>query len=319
MPIDPVTGTIIAAGIAGAGQGANAYATGKMNKKSREFSREMYQRTKTDNLTNWQMQNEYNSPQQQMQRLKNAGLNPNMLYDKTGAVIPAQNINTPDVQSAQFRTPEFGNIGTGLVQGYFDTKIKQAQYDNFKAQNTVLLQESVLKAAQAAGEVVRTQGQSLSNTFAEQNLTNALKKAGMETDKLGADIEFTLSENQRRAVMNSQNLQESIQRVKNMATQNINDQATLNIINQNLENLRKDGVIKQLDINLKKNGIQPTDALWQRIVAQLISDILPEGGLSGIGKNIETSVKNWADNKYNNLFPKNQRDKSTMSWWIPKY
>jgi ribosomal protein L15 len=304
MPIDPVTGTIIAAGIAGAGQGANAYATGKMNKKSREFSREMYERTKTDNLTNWQMQNEYNSPQQQMQRLKNAGLNPNMLYDKTGAVIPAQNINTPDVQSAQFRTPEFGNIGTGLVQGYFDTKIKLAQYDNFKAQNTVLLQDAALKAAQAAGEVVRTQGNTLDNTFARENLQNALKKAGMETTKLGADIDFTLSENQRRAVMNSQNLSESIQRVKNLATQNINDKATLNVINQNYRNLIKDGTLKQLDINLKKDGVQPTDALWQRIVAQLISDILPKGGLSTIGQTV-----------YEN-YPKWQKD--AKEWWSEK-
>jgi hypothetical protein len=294
--MDPiVTSAIIGGGISALSGAANAAGTGAQNRKSRAFSREMYQQQKADNIQFWNMQNEYNSPEAQMARLKGAGLNPNMLYDKTGAVIPAQNINTPDVQSAQFRTPDFGSIGSGLVQGYFDTKIKQAQYDNLKAANTVSQQEAILKAAQAAGEVKRTEGQGISNTLASSNLDAMIRRAGLENQKIVADTQFTLNSDQRAAISNTQSVAESVQRVKNMATQNINDAATLNLINQNLRNLVKDGTLKQLDIELKRTGAQPTDELWQRVVGRLVSDIMPSGGLPAIGR----SIMNWANEKFN--------------------
>jgi hypothetical protein len=254
----------------------------------------MYQQQKADNIQFWNMQNEYNSPQAQMARLKGAGLNPNMLYDKTGAVIPAQNINTPDVQSAQFRTPDFGGVGSGLVQGYFDTKIKQAQYDNLKVANTVSQQEAILKAAQAAGEVKRTEGQGISNTLASSNLDAMIRRAGLENQKLIADTQFTLNSDQRAAISNTQSVAESVQRVKNMATQNINDAATLKLINQNYSNLVKDGTLRQLDIELKRTGVQPTDELWQRAIGRIISDIIPTGGLPSIG----SSIFDWAKGKF---------------------
>jgi len=295
--MEPVSTTaLIGAGISALSAGGTAAATGAQNRKSRAFSREMYQQQKADNIQFWNMQNEYNSPQAQMARLKGAGLNPNMLYDKTGAVIPAQNINTPDVQSAQFRTPDFGSVGTGLVQGYFDTKIKQAQYDNLKAANTVSQQEAILKAAQAAGEVKRTEGQGISNTLASSNLDAMIRRAGLENQKLLADTQFTLNSDQRAAISNTQTVAESVQRVKNMATQNINDAATLKLINQNFTNLVKDGTLKQLDIELKRTGVQPTDELWQRAIGRIISDIIPTGGLPSIG----SSISDWAKGKFNN-------------------
>jgi hypothetical protein len=293
--MEPVSTTaLIGAGISALSAGGTAAATGAQNRKSRAFSREMYQQQKADNIQFWNMQNEYNSPTAQMARLKGAGLNPNMLYDKTGAVIPAQNINTPDVQSAQFRTPDFGSVGSGLVQGYFDTKIKQAQYDNLKVANTVSQQEAILKAAQAAGEVKRTEGQGISNTLASSNLDAMIRRAGLENQKLLADTQFTLNSDQRAAISNTQSVAESVQRVKNMATQNINDAATLKLINQNFSNLIKDGTLKQLDIELKRTGVQPTDELWQRAIGRIISDILPTGGLPSIG----SSIADWAKGKF---------------------
>jgi hypothetical protein len=295
--MEPVSTTaLIGAGISALSAGGTAAATGAQNRKSRAFSREMYQQQKQDNIQFWNMQNEYNSPTAQMARLKGAGLNPNMLYDKTGAVIPAQNINTPDVQSAQFRTPDFGSVGSGLVQGYFDTKIKQAQYDNLKAANTVSQQEAILKAAQAAGEVKRTEGQGLSNTLASSNLDAMIRRAGLENQQIEANTKFTLNSDVRAAISNTQSVAESVQRVKNMATQNINDAATLKLINQNFANLKKDGTLKQLDIELKRTGVQPTDELWQRAIGRIISDIIPSGGLPSIG----SSIYDWAKGKFNN-------------------
>lgn len=45
----------------------------------------------------WEKQNEYNHPKQQMQRLKESGLNPNLVYGG-GATTTAQPIKSPDAQ-----------------------------------------------------------------------------------------------------------------------------------------------------------------------------------------------------------------------------
>jgi len=80
MPIDPITGSIVAAGITAAGQGVNAFAQGKMNKKTRQWNEKMYGRQREDALADWARTNQYNSPLAQMQRFKEAGLNPHLIY-----------------------------------------------------------------------------------------------------------------------------------------------------------------------------------------------------------------------------------------------
>jgi len=266
--MDPVTASAIAITAANAG---NAAATGAQNRKSRAFSREMYQQQKNDALTFWNMQNEYNAPEQQMERLRNAGLNPNMLYDKTGAVIPAQNINTPDVQSAQFRTPDFGSIGTGLVQGYFDTQIKQAQYDNLKAQKTVADQEAILKAAQAAGEVSRTTGQGINNTFASLNLGNQLKAAELGNLKLQADIDFTMDSNHRAQLMSGKSIESVAQDILLKKAQTAKTWQEHANAKESLKLLKQDGTLKELETQLRKIGLNPNDPTWMRLVTQTMA------------------------------------------------
>jgi hypothetical protein len=63
--------------------------------------------------------------------------------------------------------------------------------------------------------------------------------------------------------------------------------------------LVKDGTLKQLDIELKRTGVQPTDELWQRAVGRILSDLIPSGGLPSIG----TSISKWAKEKWNNWNP----------------
>jgi hypothetical protein len=290
--MDPL---ITSSAIIAAAGGTQAAATGKQNRKSRQFSRETYAKTKADNIQFWNMQNEYNSPKAQMARLKEAGLNPNMVYDKGGAVQPAGNISTPDVQGGQFRTPDFGSIGTGIVQGYFDTKIKQAQYDNLKAQNTVALQEAALKAAQTAGEVSRTEGQGYSNLFAKSNQNNALHQAELQTKKLNADIQYTLSENERKAAMQAPNLQIAAQTVLKMKADTASSEAQRQQILQNIKNLEQDYRLKAFEEDLAKQGIFKWDPLWARALAQFLQGLTGEStSFTGIGQ----QTRNYLDKPF---------------------
>jgi len=71
----------------------NAFSSGNMNKKNRKWQEKM-----------WHMNNEYNKPIMQMQRFKEAGLNPHLIYgqgnsgNSSMASLPQQ--ETPKVDFA---------------------------------------------------------------------------------------------------------------------------------------------------------------------------------------------------------------------------
>ena len=61
---------------------ANVIAQSSTNRKTREWNEKMYAMQRQDALADWRMQNEYNHPSAQMARLREAGLNPNLVYGK---------------------------------------------------------------------------------------------------------------------------------------------------------------------------------------------------------------------------------------------
>lgn len=84
-------------------------------------------------LEMWQKANEYGSPQAQMERLKGAGLNPNMVYGSGSAAgaSPSQlpKYQAPNVQYAYKSPVDLGSV-IGLYQ---DVALKGAQIENVKA------------------------------------------------------------------------------------------------------------------------------------------------------------------------------------------
>lgn len=81
------------------------------------------------NVQNWHMANEYNSPKAQMQRLQEAGLNPNLIYGNgiSGASGNAGNVSGASVAHA-------GNLTAGALDSYIGFKAKKAQVDLLEQQ-----------------------------------------------------------------------------------------------------------------------------------------------------------------------------------------
>lgn len=117
---------VISSGVNLVGQifGANknyksVVATNQANKELAEYSY-------SKDLEMWNRQNEYNNPKNQMQRLKDAGLNPNLAYGSgsvagnTGSNMP--HYNRPTMQAPRVEVP---NILSNLSQ-YQDIRKKEA-------------------------------------------------------------------------------------------------------------------------------------------------------------------------------------------------
>lgn len=117
-----------------ASAGGQTAFTAARNKKQRKWSEKMYQRQYDDNLALWNLQNEYNSPQAQMNRYKQAGLSPHLVYG-SGNAGTASNIDAPQAPNVDLETPDLSEIGRGghnAVESYFNTQTQQEQLKQIK-------------------------------------------------------------------------------------------------------------------------------------------------------------------------------------------
>jgi len=169
---------IAAAGIVGAadliGNAVGNATTNSANRKLAEYS---YQK----DLEQWNRANEYNSPVKQMERLSQAGLNPNLVYgggSSTGNTTTATSprYNPPTIDR---RVPSAGSRGLG---DYVNMQNAQQNMLKTQAQIPLIQAETNRTLAQAVTEAMRP------------------KQIGadiLNTDSKTALNEFTLSRSQK--------------------------------------------------------------------------------------------------------------------------
>lgn len=97
------------------------------------------------NIENWKRENQYNTPAAQMQRYKEAGLNPNLIY---GQGTPGNAGSIPNYQQpvtdVSLPLPQPLAQAGNVISNYQDMKLKQANTDNVKQ----MTQNAVTKNAQ---------------------------------------------------------------------------------------------------------------------------------------------------------------------------
>ena len=173
----PIPLALAAAAIPAITDLVNSGSTLYTNAQNRQFSQQMYERQRADALTDWDKQNKYNSPSQQMQRYKEAGLNPNLIY---GQMSNSAAIRSTDMKHPEFVAPKLQNTGQ-VMNNYIDLKLKEQQLSNDKQ----------------AGELLReqTKGKSLENQnvidqtpyIAEERFQRS-RLTGKQVDSIMEDI-----------------------------------------------------------------------------------------------------------------------------------
>jgi hypothetical protein len=93
------------------------------------------------NLDMWNRANEYNTPSAQMARLRDAGLNPNLVYGK-GAAMPAAQLPRYQAPKIDYKVPPQLELGNTIAQ-FQDFQLKKAQIDNVQAQTDNIKQRTV--------------------------------------------------------------------------------------------------------------------------------------------------------------------------------
>ena len=115
-----------------------------------------YQRS----LNMWNLQNEYNSPTQQMARIRAAGLNPNLVYGN--GVTGNSSGSTPQYEPAKFNAPTMQayrgwNLGiSDAITQFLAYRTAKAQVDNMEAQNGLIRQQTATEATKQANIAAST-------------------------------------------------------------------------------------------------------------------------------------------------------------------
>lgn len=279
LPLAP----LIMAGSALAGGALNNISQGSQNRRSRRFAVEQYNRERDDNVAFWRQQNSYNDPSAQISRLKKAGLNPALMYggSASGASGTAGPLKAPSSQRPQFQSSNPGDAvaGAGLsfMNGLYDLELKKAQTNNLKSQNDVIIQDASLRAAQTANTLQGTEKSKFDLGLASElrSVSADAARENLRTMRVNNDV--NLASNERAAAANASSLSEAAERILSLRAQRANTHEQRAQIRQATANLKKDGTLKQFDIELRELGINPGSPWWSQIVGRLLSNLLKDG------------------------------------------
>lgn len=247
---------------------SNIIATGTANRKTREWNEKILQQQRSWALEDWDRQNAYNSPAAQMQRYKEAGLNPMLIYGQTNTASPVRSTE------AKQWNPQAVRVETGELLGkYMNVELGRQQIDNLKAQNAVLRADAILKAGTSAGQAITNAKSQLDLEMATELKNTSLEYARENLRKLMT--EHGLVANQSKALHNRTEYEAELhpgevvkQRLQNMVSQQ--DLKRLEAITQS-EQYRVS--VNRLDAKLADMGVRPSDPMWHRMIMTVINEV----------------------------------------------
>lgn len=292
FPLIPV----IAGGAALIGGIANSLSNKSAQNSANQANMELAKYQADRNLELWNLQNEYNTPSAQMARLKNAGLNPNLVYGSGQAVTtasPPPEYKAPNIQAYTGQNYGIGNaaqVGLAAYQASAQVENAQAQNANLHAQN----------------ELIKTQASAVQ----QKMLTETIDQAGKRTANARSEFDYNLAkklestsiqaaeQNVRKITADTAHVEAAVQQIQS----NINRNDVLNQLTQEqmkqvrmaTAKLAQDYDIGAYENALKKTGIYPGDKLWVRILGSIFKDIDSEGNpISTVTGESITKPQDW--------------------------
>lgn len=251
---------VLAAGIGAAGglassfiQNAGARANQKLaNKHNVEF---------------WKMQNAYNHPSKQMARLRESGLNPNLVYGQgvSGATGQAESIAPSKPAPYKFDNPL---QDVSLIAALKNT---EAQTNNLEAQNNVIQQEAALKGMQTAELGKKVMKHDIDLKYADDLGKSSLQFSQeqvrkLEREVIGADLDNAFKDGTLK------------NRIKDIAYR-------VQISRQQLTGEKLNNRLKELEIDLNEIGITKNDAWYWRILGRFLQDENAQATFRKLNKN----------------------------------
>jgi hypothetical protein len=246
----------------------NRRATEKMNDENWKRQQEVNALNRQYANEDWEKTAKYNSPEQQMSRLKEAGLNPNLVYGK----FDGGNMQMPKTPSAQTDKAQKINYdnplaGVDALGNYYAVRqnemnlammkqqIKGQQLQNQKTSllNQVLAQDTPI----LLNESLDRKSERLNKRLI---LDSTQQQA--EAKEQGAWIDLKIKDDLYK---NDAHFLDYFQKQINLESSEIKQEQ----MKQVLEILKTDDARKKLELQLYELGMQPNDPFYYRVMVRL--------------------------------------------------
>lgn len=237
--------------------------------KDRDFQREMYEKQYQDNIKFWQMQNDYNLPSAQLQRIRDAGMNPLLAYGQGGLSgnIASQSPESPTAPHGAHASSHFNNPIDMPNLALLD-----AQIDNLRA-------DSEQKRAAAGESGAKTENLKFDLDFKREtkDIDISLKVAEFDYKKAMQNLSYferlEISSKIRVADKEIEHINAQISNESELTKAKVND------INQRLEGFNKQlsHVIANMDAQTRLYYAQ---AFKDSVEANFMKDLYDQGYIS---------------------------------------
>lgn len=259
IALGPLVIPAIGAGASLLSQGFNALSTSGANRASEDFQRSMYERQRKDALTDWDKQNQYNSPLATMERFKDAGLNPNLIYGQgTQASTPVRTAS-PGSYRAEAPKLDLGDALSAFVKVMLDqTQIsnqekllelreKELQMKNLKFDIDEQTKFTTIESREQALRNLRQQ-----HTNMDESNARAWIAQGLDKNRTEAQIALMNLEGKAK----EQGIRQSEQYIENLKAQRRLTDKQVSQVDALIQNLYRSGSIQDFQIQLNKLYIE---------------------------------------------------------------
>lgn len=253
------------------------------NSSNRRYQTRMYERQRQDALSDWNMQNAYNSPEAQMARLKAANLNPNLVYGQGATATASGQPRAAQATQGTAQSPDFNVSPQSLFAGV-DLQTRHANLDNLKATNAAIISEIARKNASTASIMQATAKSAYDLQFAKDTRDTSISIMNEQLHKLTTGIDISLQANERAIAQNAASLQEAATRILKMRQETSNSYLDRQRIQAQIRDINSSARIKEMDAMLKSNGVQPGDNIFFRMLSETLGEM---------SKNLSEGYKNF--------------------------
>lgn len=232
----------------------------KIAQMNNEFNERMMQKQMDYNTDMWTKQNAYNAPSAQVQRLRDAGLNPSLMMGQgqTGTASAAGGVTPPTAQGVTMQPyqPDFSGVGQA-AQTYVAMQLEKSKVQSQNALTDAQTQQMYIENQFRAQKLLSEIAQKSANTrnvqakTAYQTIENSMRK-----QMLGA--EYALTQKQIQSVEQQTKMQmvNTLLMSKELAT--YDERTRIAIANQSADTLVK---LAQKQLNEEQARHEITKAL----------------------------------------------------------
>lgn len=186
------------------------------------------------NIENWHRQNAYNHPREQMRRLKEAGLNPNLVYGQSASGSTGGADSPPDTEIPD--TPfQIGDAMDSILKAQ-QVKAVSAQIQNTNASTQQKINQNIFQMYKNIEEHKRLPHYEM-NAYNEQQF----KEAQQTLQWLRVSGEGSMYDAKLAEIA-----------------------AKIDVAKATLTGIERTNELKRLHVEMRKVGFEPTDELYQR-------------------------------------------------------